>query len=293
MTVTFGSLFSGIGGIDLGFERAGMRCKWQVEIDPFCNQVLSKHWPKVKRYGDIKNVEPTLFKWTTVIAGGFPCQDISKANPAGQGINGERSGLWFDFLRVVRGVMPRWVMVENVPRLLTINAGRDFAEILRGLAEIGYDAEWGLLSAAAFGAPHERERLFIVAYPASQQGGTGLRRRREAEQRSEGRIFGNRRIRFDKRALEGVTGRWDLCPDCGGDWCEWHDRHREDCGCPDPWDGCDDPDTRWWGAEPAMGRMAYGIPGGVDRNSRLGNAVVPQVAEWIGRRIVEIESGKA
>jgi DNA (cytosine-5)-methyltransferase 1 len=114
--VTFGSLFAGIGGMDLGLERAGMECKWQVEINPFCQKVLAKHWPNVRRYGDITAVEQ--LEYVDVIAGGFPCQDISYAG-AGAGIDGERSGLWSEMLRIIRIVRPRFVIVENVAALLT------------------------------------------------------------------------------------------------------------------------------------------------------------------------------
>lgn len=159
--MTYGSLFTGIGGIDLGLYRAGMTCKWQVEIDPFCQRVLAKHWPHVKRYGDIRTVGE--LEGVDLIAGGFPCQDISYAG-AGAGIDGARSGLWGEMLRIIRLVRPQFVLVENVSALLT----RGIERVLGELAASGYDAEWQSLPAAAFGAPHIRDRVFILAYSKSQ-----------------------------------------------------------------------------------------------------------------------------
>ena len=160
---SFGSLFAGIGGFDLGLERAGMICKWQVEIDPFCRKVLEKHWPEVTRYGDIREITGSELEPVDLICGGFPCQDISKANQNAAGINGERSGLYRELIRIVRMVRPRFVLMENVAALLSRDNG--MGEVLGDLAESGYDAEWQMLSAAAFGAPHIRRRVFILCYP--------------------------------------------------------------------------------------------------------------------------------
>ena len=165
MTIpTFGSLFAGIGGIDLGLERAGWKCSWQVENDPYCQKILAKHWPSVPRYGDIEQVAdlPSV----DLIAGGFPCQDVSHAGKR-EGIQGSRSGLWTHFARIIRLVRPRFVLVENVPGLLV----RGMGTVLGDLAGLGYDTEWDSIPAAAVGAPHLRYRIFIVAY--AQGGGTG------------------------------------------------------------------------------------------------------------------------
>ena len=158
--LTFGSLFAGIGGFDLGFERAGMRCRWQVEIDKYANRVLEKHWPRVARWDDITTFPPAFGDWSVdVICGGFPCQDISYAG-LGAGLDGERSGLFFEAIRVVQQLRPRIVVMENVAALLT----RGLDRVLGTLAEIGYDAEWHCIPAASVGAPHIRNRAFIVAY---------------------------------------------------------------------------------------------------------------------------------
>lgn len=161
MAMTFGSLFAGIGGMDLGLERAGMTCKWQVEIDPFCRRVLAKHWPDVPKHDDVRTFpdgDPEQWR-VDLIAGGFPCQDISNAGRR-VGIEGQRSGLWSEYFRVVCLLRPRFVLIENVSALLVRGLGR----VLSELASIGFDAEWECLPASGFGAVHDRDRVFICAY---------------------------------------------------------------------------------------------------------------------------------
>jgi DNA (cytosine-5)-methyltransferase 1 len=225
--MTFGSLFAGIGGFDLGFERAGMTCSWQVEINEFCRRVLAKHWPDVRRHDDVKTFPPTdAEEWRVdVICGGFPCQDASKANARGAGIDGDKTGLWVEYARILRGLRPRFAVLENVPALVV----RGFERVLGDLAEIGFDAEWSVVSGCAMGAPHARERLFVVAYPAG--------------------------TRLERSWLSGPTG-----------------------------------DSAWRTPGPAIRRVAHGVSAPVDRLSALGNSIVPQVAEWIGRRLVNMEA---
>jgi DNA (cytosine-5)-methyltransferase 1 len=166
---TFGSLFAGIGGIDLGLERAGWECRWQVEWDEFCQHVLAHHWPDVPRYGDISAVDWAGVEPVDLIAGGFPCQPFSLA--------GQRRGkddvrwLWPEFATAVRLLRPRHVLVENVPGLLAGHGG--MGDVLGDLARLGYDAEWDSVPAAAVGAPHLRYRVWIVAH-AHDVGGLGL-----------------------------------------------------------------------------------------------------------------------
>lgn len=169
MALTVGSLFAGIGGFDLGFERAGFDIRWQVELDPFCRAVLEKHWPTVRRYDDVRQVGAEL-EPVNVLCGGFPCQDISWAG-SGQGLSGDRSGLWWEFARLIRLLRPDWVVVENVSALLV----RGLADVLGELAGYGFDAEWGRLSACAMGAPHVRQRVFIVAHADREHGRQGIR----------------------------------------------------------------------------------------------------------------------
>jgi DNA (cytosine-5)-methyltransferase 1 len=161
-------LFSGIGGFSLGLERTGgFKTIAFCEIDPFCRRVLNKHWPEVPIYEDVQKLTlPAGF--ADVIAGGFPCQDISNAGK-GAGIEGERSGLWKEYTRIIGEVRPRYVLVENVAALL----GRGLGRVLGDLAALGYDAEWHCIPASAVGAPHRRDRVWVVAY-AQRSGFQGL-----------------------------------------------------------------------------------------------------------------------
>jgi len=189
---TFGSLFAGIGGIDLGLERAGWECRFQVEWDDYCSRVLAKHWPDVPRFGDIHDVHgrggcplledadggtverrrgrrgateagqppcPACLPPVDLLAGGFPCQPFSVAGKQRR-LEDDR-WLWPEFARAIRELRPRLVLVENVPGLL-VGGGMD--AVLGDLAELGYDAEWESIPAAAVGAPHLRYRVWIVAY---------------------------------------------------------------------------------------------------------------------------------
>ena len=149
--IKFISLFAGIGGLDLGLERAGMECVAQVENDPFCQKVLTTHWPNVPKYKDVGDVGKENLPAAELICGGFPCQDISSAGRQ-QGIKANRSGLWGEYKRIISELRPRFVVVENVSALLV----RGMETVCGDLAELGYDAEWENLSAAIFGAEHIR-----------------------------------------------------------------------------------------------------------------------------------------
>jgi len=159
----FISLFSGIGGFDLAFERAGMECVAVCEIDKNAQSVLRRHFPKAELFDDVRKVgkETHERKSIDVICGGFPCQDVSVAGKRA-GIAGERSGLWFEFARIIDELEPRWVVVENVPGLLSSNNGKDFAVIVQWLAQRGYGVTWRVLDAQYFGVPQRRRRVFIV-----------------------------------------------------------------------------------------------------------------------------------
>ena len=396
--LTVGSLFSGIGGFDLGLERAGFKIEFQVEIDPYCQRVLAKHWPNVTRYGDI-----TAMDWTTVqpvdlLCGGFPCQDLSFAGKRA-GIDGARSGLWSEYVRAIRHLRPRYVLVENVPGLLSSprtigpyrcvcgwtprrggmlvsrqntqefccqdrrghvgqdgaiiasldaalwgnsaanktengemgassvlddyrstsrrllkasrstsqgetrsskpthlaiqgcdseeranqldgndgdgavgertdqcveskgsndcpSCGRNLEDIatqhgsamgrvLGDLAESGYDAEWRVLSAAQYGAPHLRERVWLLAYPTSQL--------------------------WNGMSTHGIWG-----DGCSGE--KWKSR-RQDFGILPL-------GSRWESYQPSICRTDDGLSSRLDRMKSLGNAIVPQIAEALGRMIL-------
>ena len=246
--MTFGSLFAGIGGMDLGLEWAGMACEWQVEIDGYARRVLAKHWPNVPKHDDVRTFPPNEGDWNVdVIAGGFPCQDISNAGKRA-GITGERSGLWTEFARIIRDLRPRYVLVENVAAITS----RGLDRVLGDLAEIGFDAEWQVLPACAFGAPHIRERLFIVAYR-----------------------HGHELHRVFPASRPDTIDAWWLATQKVKTW----DRGFAQLESVGIALRCNSyADAR---------RILDGIPRRVDRLRGLGNAVVPQVTEWIGRRIIE------
>jgi DNA (cytosine-5)-methyltransferase 1 len=269
MELTFGSLFAGIGGIDLGFERAGMVCKWQVEIDPYCQKVLAKHWPDVRRHDDVRTWPQPDTEPVDVIAGGFPCQDISYAGK-GAGLAGERSGLFYEVARIVSEMGPRFVVLENVAALLT----RGMGDVLGTLASLGYDAEWHCIPAAAVGAPHIRDRVFILAYARRDTAWTSKELDGQAPKRS-------------KRIVDAGDGSLyaENVADSNGSGLE--KRQGENSSGTRPICGGKPSRSSQWDFEPAVGRVAHGVSNRVDRLRGLGNAVVPQVAEWIGRQIVD------
>jgi DNA (cytosine-5)-methyltransferase 1 len=225
-----------------------MTCSWQVEIDPFCRKVLAKHWPHVRRHDDVRTFPPDPIKdWNVdVICGGFPCQDISNAGKRA-GIEGEQSGLWSEFARIVRLLRPRYVVVENVAAIT--GRLRGLHRILGNLASLGYDAEWHCVTAASANAPHIRDRAFVLGYahtpPENPHASSG------ASRDAVGKSGCRQEVVAGRGFADGVSA---------------------------------------WLPEPPLGRMVDGLPRGVvqPQLSALGNAVVPQVAELIGRRLVAV-----
>ena len=300
--LTVGSLFAGIGGFDLGLERAGMQVRWQVENNPFSQHILNKHWPDVPCYGDIREVRGEEVEPVDVLCGGFPCQDISNAGLRA-GIEGARSSLWKEIARLVGELRPRYLIVENVAALRR----RGLDVVLSDLAALGYDAEWDGLRASDFGAPHRRDRIWIVAYPVREPEWVESRRAsraswactpvasehgeqsavaypRSARPEGDGRPFGDVAPQPDAgRAGEGGRAVADADTDTLG-----RDGRPRIFG-PGRWGESEDGRAglaATWAAEPDVGRVAHGVPARVDRLTGLGNALVPQIAEWIGRRIV-------
>jgi DNA (cytosine-5)-methyltransferase 1 len=160
--MTLGSLFSGIGGFDLGFKQAGFTVRWQVEIEEYCRQVLAARFPEARRYEDIQ--ECFDLEKVDCIAAGVPCQDVSVAGKRA-GLKGERTGLFYEFARILRYLRPTWFVFENVPGLLSSNRGRDFAEVLRVLmVECRYGVSWRVLDSRFFGVAQRRRRLYVVGY---------------------------------------------------------------------------------------------------------------------------------
>lgn len=255
--LTIGSLFSGIGGLELGLERAtGARTVWQVERDPFCLRVLTRHWPDAKRYNNVETAKD--LPRVDIMCGGFPCQDISTAGRGG-GIQGARSGLWREFARLIGEGRPRVVVVENVPAL----ASRGLAVVLRDLDALGYVGSWNVVSAASVGAPHLRRRLFIVAADADCV---------ELRQQSEWHQGWINAIQRSREAIPVVDG--DEWP-----FAEWNE-------------GGHPPEVRRVDAGLFAGMDGPGGPRSLDaeRLRALGNAVVPHVAEVVGRVVAQVIS---
>jgi DNA (cytosine-5)-methyltransferase 1 len=238
--MTVGSLFAGIGGFDLAAERVwGAGCvRWQVEIDPFACRVLAKHWPNVPRFGDIRELTGDELEPVDLVCGGFPCQDISRQNVTGRGLDGERSGLWREAARLAGELRPRYLVVENGSDLLHRGLGR----VLGDLAALGFDAEWHCIPAAYVGAPQIRDRCWIIAYPAGE--------------RVEGLLSGPIPRFAEFSWFQDVGGAAGL-------------RKRPDL------------------LAPRFCRTFNGVPDFVDRLTSIGNAIVPQVAEFIFRQIEE------
>jgi len=317
MAMTVGSLFAGIGGLELGLEWCGMETRWQVELDPYARRVLEKHWPNVRRHDDIRTWPQPDTEPVDLICGGFPCQDISTAGKGAGIIHGERSGLYFEMLRVIREMGPRFVVLENVSNLLV----RGLDVVLGTLAEVGFDAEWHCVTAAHLGAPHRRDRIFIIGYhhregqPAgpvhaekkprlpeyvAHPGGQGASEcgRPGRHRKSKGGTpeSGGKTPRpEDGEARPDLfTGRGQAVADTQSVRVEGDRTTGEQVSRVPPGEGVSRRNgagcrTEKWAVEPALGRVAHGVPHRVDRLRALGNAVVPQVAEFIGRRVLEIE----
>lgn len=292
---TVGSLFSGIGGLDLGLERANMRVIWQSEIDPYACRVLAKHWPGVPNLGDCTTVDWSGVEVPDLVCGGFPCQPVSKAGRR-RGLSDER-WLWPEVARCVGVLRPRFLLLENTPGLsLPYESPRGSGDwfpaaletVLGDLAALGYDAEWDCLPAAAVGAPHLRDRVFILAYPddggcvhrppyvfSAEAGVDALREPvpsgadvADTDSARLSHVQGGAAVTERARVrAPGDPGRRDPEPILGGSLD----------GVPAWLDGS-------W--ESGLARISEGVPDRVSRLRALGNAVVPQVAEWIGHRIM-------
>ena len=323
MTYTVGSLFSGIGGLDLGLERAGMRVIWQSEIDSFACKVLKKHWPEVVNHGDIKQIDWATVEPVDIICGGYPCQPFSTAGKR-RGTDDPRH-LWPWVRTAISELRPQYAILENVRGHLSMGG----LQVIGELAEIGYDAEWRVVSAAGLGAPHRRDRIIIVAYPNSSDApdgrecsdvqskdqswgddGTGSRSnfgqvsmgsaRQDASnvaypndtgsRTPERRVDSNGSQKIKERrniSQFGVSGcSQDLANSNSKGWQGriWTQKTSQAFGRFNN-SGTNAGWGNQWITEPDVGRVADGIPHRVDRLRGLGNAVVPQVAEYIGRLI--------
>ena len=275
----YGSLFTGIGGIDLGLERAGMECAWQVENDPYCIKVLEKHWPNTRRYEDVRSV--TNPEPVDLLAGGFPCQPHSVAGKR-RGAEDDRN-LWPEYLRLIKETRPRYIIAENVPGIVSTYIDT----VLSDLESEGYACWTFNLPACAFDAPHRRERIFIVGYaehagldaaeitrsiaPRSHNGASGQEQAGQSARSGEqlplvahSESFGVERHRAGGEQEPRAHGQTRLPVR--------ESKRRK---------------STHWTTEPDVGRVAHGVPKRIHRLRGLGNAVLPQVAEWMGERIME------
>lgn len=281
-------LFAGIGGGILAGEMLGHTAIGAVEIDPFCRATLAHHWPNLPLHDDVRTFQGAPLRGRCdLVCGGFPCQDISSAG-RGAGLTGARSSLWFEMLRVVAEVGPRFVFVENSPMLRT----RGLDVILGGLANLGFDAEWGVLSAADVGANHLRKRMWLLAAHPDRAGSPGgaVHDRRpieaapsvaagpcspvadaDGECRSPRAMHTSERSRW--RHSHGSGGEKPVA-DAGGAGLPPSERE-ELRGEGRRLEGGAAAECSWWGTEPNVGRVAHGIPARVDRLRALGNAQVP------------------
>lgn len=347
---SIGSLFAGIGGFELGLERAipGAYTLWQVEQNLFCQKVLAKHWPEAKIYDDVRNITKNNVEQVDILCGGFPCQDISVLGK-GEGLNGTRSGLWWEMHRIIDELQPKAVIMENVAAITV----RGLGTVLGSLSQIGYDAEWCTIRASDFGAPHHRARWFCIAYPTNSN--------RSAEAEHKKKKEGYRKSSEGYTPGQEITKRWqeyrrrealynfrhcDLLSNQRSnttnpikgrceEYCnEQQQTIREACSmleysnrrvsqgesitysykenyskrdvssermeeryseekrsiCTSSESSSDNTRGGYWEqfptTSPVCGRDD-GIPNRVDRIGALGNAIVPQCSEWIGKKLWE------
>ena len=319
-------LFSGIGGFSLGLERTGgFETVAFCEIEPYPRAVLAKHWPGVPCYDDVRTLTADALERdgiaVDVICGGFPCQDLSLAGKQA-GMDGTRSGLWSEIARLMGDLRPSYVIVENVSALLSGPAeqrGGWFGRVLGDVAALGYDAEWHCIPAASIGAPHRRDRIWLVAYANGGRGRSDIAGRHDAN--------GQDAQRAQADSLPGTlrhTGGAAGVANATGERCSKTRELR--CRKPEKRTGggskkmanADAPGLEngrpagkqagayafewgmafsesqrrsgpWWASEPGLDRVADGVPNRVDRIAALGNAVVPQIPELIGRAILKAE----
>ncbi len=267
-------LFSGIGGFSLGFERAGMETVAFCEYDEHARSILSKHWPDTPIYKDVRELDATKYRGTIdVVCGGFPCQDLSQAGKQA-GFSGERSSLYREMLRIIGECLPRYAVFENVTGLLTGESGRWFAQFLYDLAEIGYDAEWHCISASYLGATHHRDRVWIIAYPKSWDDRSRKQKQTEGQKQELG---------------EGISGT-KIFANANAKRCEGFSKIAHDLKQQIELMRSSETFRRRFDlSEPPLCGANDGIPRRLDRLRRLGNAVVPQIPESIGRAIMNFE----
>jgi DNA (cytosine-5)-methyltransferase 1 len=291
------SFFSGIGGIDLGLEHAGMEVSFQCEIDPFGRDILKQHWPDVQLEGDINEVKPESIPECELWCGGFPCQDLSLANQGKrQGLKGARSGLFYMFAELIRAQKkkPRWVFMENVPGLLNSRKGDDFSRLLYTMDELGYGISWRVLDAKYFGTPQRRRRVYIVASYRTLRSAEVLFEPGSTAISAKAGGFGEHSYAPGLEKTNRVANYYAIqhagigrVPSAGpqakgyrndGETYTCDSRGSSDAICQ---------------TDDSFGiRKATGFPDKLDskRWRALGNAVAVPVIEWIGKRILAVDT---
>lgn len=296
MELTHFSLCSGIGGLDLAAEWEGFRTIGQCEIDEYASKVLEKNFKGVHNFGDIRTITAeSVGRYgikageITVISAGIPCQPYSLAGK-GLGDLDERD-LEQEYMRVVGELKPKWAVIENTPGLFSRENQRYFHRILDDFSALGYSVAWGMWGAVDVGAPHERQRIFIVAHADGE--------RRNTNKIQRGFLEKSRDEKNERRVQESRVQFGRVCcgipVPCGKRETEWRERKLSEIGeterkrgnkrngisVHDGW--------KWWEIEPDVGRVAYGIPARMDKLRCLGNAVVPYQAYPIFEVIAELE----
>lgn len=306
MSLTHASFFSGIGGFDLGFERAGFVSAFQCEIKDFCHKILTQHWPDVPKARNIKDVKSKLsiVPFADVWSAGFPCQDLSLARMGPRaGLRGEKSGLFYDFAELLGERQPRAVVIENVHGLLTSHGGRDFDIVLKALDRLGYGVAWRVLNSQHFGVPQSRRRVYVVGVHRDPRSAADVLFESECSPRDTkaSRHNGSKSPSLFQKVV-GDTSKGPLVKSLahciyaesarhtGTDWSRnyvWYPDGRvrrfvpveveRVQGFPERW-------TELAGAERASDRFDS------LRYHAVGNAVTVHVAEWIGRRLQAVLS---
>lgn len=288
------SFFTGIGGFDLGFERAGMKVVFQCENNKFCQKVLRKHWSHVKLVGDIAEIQPDSIPKSELWCGGFPCQDLSLANQGKRkGLKGDRSGLFFRFAELISKRLPRWIVIENVPGLLNSHQGEDFQILLQTLDELGYGVSWRVLDAKYFGTPQRRRRVFIVASNRSllssevlfEPGAITVAHRQGLGQKKtsgSGTNGNDKETNLYSIQHASIGRKHTAGPQAKG--------YRND-GETYTLDSRGNSDAVCKTNGSFRMRKASGVSPGLDGNRyrAIGNAVAVPVVEWLGKRIVEAD----
>jgi DNA (cytosine-5)-methyltransferase 1 len=258
-------LFSGIGGFSYALESTGkFKTTAFSECEPYAISVIQKHWPNVRLYQDVRDVSATRLFWDRierpdVITGGFPCTDISNAGEQA-GIEGSQSGLWGEYARIIGEIRPKYAIVENVSALLSGDRGGWFGTVLRDLARIGYDARWSCISAADCGAPHHRNRVWVLAYPNSK----GLE---GCEETGDTGSEGTEPYKQSAGCNQGNCSRESISEVCGMDY-----------------------GLSYWVDTPEPERVTKEAQKTIPRLKALGNSIVPQIVTAIGQEILKRES---